>query len=149
MINNNFHREILSSVINTSKYNLDNNDVNNVHACYQIYSMIEAWHSGITILKNAQGDRIETDYDGKHWYIYEFIGEKGRNKNQLSVEPIKFDATDHVTFINKINNYINTYYVPVSFSPFNNNDGYILSEEDHCVNNSLNGWNHDRFPLFV
>ena len=59
MINNNFHREILASVINTSKYNLDNNDVNNAHVCYQIYSMIEAWHSGITILKNAQGDRLK------------------------------------------------------------------------------------------
>ena len=67
----------------------------------------------------------------------------------MNIEPIKFDATDHVTFINKINGYINTHYVPASFSPFNTNDGYVLSEEDHCVNNSLNDWNHDKYPLFV
>ena len=139
---NNQITEILNNVRSVDKYNLDNESNNNLKYFYQIHAMIEAWESGIIILKNeTTNDRIETDYDSKWWYIYQFTGDNQKN-NQLNTDQdvIKIDNVDHIQLINMIKTYIDSDFIPVK----------ILNSEVYNYHiNSLNEWDHENFPLFV
>ena len=114
----------------------------------QFKAMIDAWVSGIAKLKKDH-ITIETDYDGKFWYIYELddriLDKEGKKITQHSVDPIIISA-DHASgsehdktseFIEKISSYIV--------------DGFVHIDESESTDyyeNELQSWDHEKYTLF-
>ena len=95
-------------------------------------AMIYAYNSGIVHLKNDIGNRIETDYDSDGWHIYQFFGED-QMKSQSDVEPITIERDNYSELLEKIKFYIEI--------------GYTPEVDDDYINQQLEGWNNEIFPL--
>ena len=99
-------------------------------------AMIDAWCSGITKLKK-DNIVIETDYDGKHWYIYDL--DKSKSQTQRNTDPTLIPENESSKFIDKITQYISNGFIHIE---------ELTPNEKNWYSKEINTWEHQKFNIF-